>query len=49
MQIHLIAPSTLYRAQKRVDGIRRFLSNYMYYRSRNHSRRQSWIMARDTL
>lgn len=49
MQINLITPSILYRAQRRVDGIRKFIGNYMYYRKRSHSRRQSWSMARDTL
>lgn len=39
----------LHRAQKRVDEIHKFISNYIYYRKRNHCHSMAWSMAKDTL
>lgn len=49
MRINLITPHILYRTQRRLDEIRVFIGNYIYYRRRSHGHRQAWSMAKDTL
>lgn len=49
MRISLITPHIYYRTQRRIDDIRKFIGNYMYYRKRSHSHSQAWSMAKDTL
>ncbi|OGT10592.1 MAG: hypothetical protein A3J49_01245 [Gallionellales bacterium RIFCSPHIGHO2_02_FULL_57_16] len=39
----------LNRFNKRIDEIRKFISNYIYYRKLNHGHMEAWRMARDTL
>lgn len=37
------------RLQKRIDEIRKFIGNYIYYRKLNHGHIEAWRMARNTL
>jgi hypothetical protein len=49
MNIMISTPHPFRRVKRSAGKIRKFISDYVYYRRRNHSHRMAWSMARDTL
>lgn len=49
MNIILSKNSIFFHGQRRVDEIRKFFGNYIYYRKCNHSHSVAWRMAKNTL
>jgi len=49
MYVNSCMPHIFHRIQKRVEEIRKFIGNYIYYRKCNHSHIKAWRMAKNTI
>jgi hypothetical protein len=49
LHINLARPQAIHRMQRRANKVSKFISDYVYYRKRNHSHIMAWRMAKNTL
>lgn len=49
MRVYIGMPHLPQRLNKRIDEVRKFIRNYIYYRRRKHNHIQAWTMAKNTL